>query len=104
MNGGLVTRRDPGAALYQIVFPVESGRGEVVVHRVHLKAGKAGDGRFGPLPHVADHIEEGPLSEPVDRAGRSKMLQVDVTRRLLPFGHIRQTSHPVHLVPFRLGG
>src|SRR5690554_3202643 len=84
ITGGLVAGRNPGAALDQVVAVIEGGGGKVVVERMHLEAGEAVDGGFGPLPDVADKIVDAVHLETVHRAGRGIMLQVDVARRPRP--------------------
>jgi hypothetical protein len=69
MRARLVAAGNPRTALDQVVAAVEGGRGEVVVDGVYVETVEGVDRRLGPLPHVADHVEEVAVGERVDRTG-----------------------------------
>ena len=67
--GGLVAGGDPGAPLDQVVPGIEGRGGEIVVPGMDLEAVEGVDRGLGPLPDIAEHVEEIAGPEPVDRAG-----------------------------------
>jgi len=70
---------------------------------MHLEPVVGVDRRFGPLPDVADHVEQSVALEAIHRTGRSPVLEVDVAGGLAPVRLIGVDALR-HQAPFVLGG
>ena len=103
----VVARGDETAAFDQIVLAVEGRSGKVVIDWVDPEPGISVDRGLGPLPDIADDIVELAAIrrrglEPVHRAGRRPVFQVDVARCLAPVGLVCPDG-VAQAVPFGLG-
>ena len=65
----LVAAGNPGPSLDEIVPFIEGRGAEIIVQGMDLESVEGINRRFGPLPDIAHHIEQGAMREQIDRAG-----------------------------------
>ena len=98
-----VAARNPRPALDQIVPIVEGRHREIVVDRMRLESLKRIRWRLGPLPDVADHIEERPLRKLGHRTRGRVSGQPEVRGYGLRVGEAVDAGKLAHRLPLILG-
>ena len=89
---GFIATGNPRAAFDDCVAIVISGRGEIIIKRMHVETVKRINRGFCPLPNIAKHIVPLTMTVVVDRARRGKMIQMDIGRGNDIFQHFFQTG------------
>ena len=99
----VVPSRNPTTTFEQVVFPIKSWCGEIIISRVDFKAVETVDRCLGPLPNVPNQIEQAAWEFVlVDRAWRHRAFEIDVPRRGIPVWLVGG-QWLAHLMPFGFG-
>ncbi len=100
-----VTETDERTTFDEVVTLIEGGYGKVVVVGMHAKTGKGINGRFRPLPDIADDIVKTAVAVSIDRAGGSAVGKANLRwRQFAPTVVVRQPREIAQTSPLIFAG